>query len=158
MSSLDKKGSLDRDGNDWKSYTPIISSESGSWSNVTLTGFHRTVNGMLEVSFKVAFTGATTIVSQMYISIPPGLTMDTTNMAGGGGFDTDPAGFAILGDTGVISGVPGIINTRTSTKVLVKYTDDDDAGKIVGKLLSNVNPWTWANGDTVLGRFTVPVV
>ena len=142
---------------DWQSYTPTISSESGSWTNVALTGFYKVFNGDMEVSFKVIFSGATSTVSAMYVSLPSGYTMNTAVMAGGGSWDTDPAGFAILGDTGTISGVPGIVNTRTNKTVLVKYTDDDDGGKIVGRLLSDTAPWTWANGDTVVGRFTVPV-
>ena len=93
----------------------------------------------------------------MEISLPTGFTMDTNSMAGGGGWDRDPAGFAILEDSGVIGGIPGIINTRTSTKILVKYTDDDDAGKLVGRVFSNSAPWIWASSDTVTGRFTVPV-
>ncbi len=142
----------------WKPYTPVLTSQSGTWTNATLTGLYRVINKMLEVSFKIAFTGVSTTASNMYISLPAGLTIDVAGLAGGGGWDTDPAGFAILGDNGVVSGVPGIINVRTSTTVLVKYTDDNDAGEIIGKTISNTAPWTWASIDTVSGQFSVPIL
>ncbi len=143
--------------NDWQSYTPVISSTTGGWTNVTLTGFFRVINKMLEVSFKVSFSGATATVSAMFISLPSGLTINTAVLAGGGGWDTDTVGQAIFGDAGTASGIPAIINTRTSTKVLVKY--QNDAGSHIRTLPpTQAAPFVWANTDSITGRFTVPIV
>lgn len=143
--------------NDWQSYTPVISSEAGGWTNVTLTGFFRVINKMLEVSFKVAFTGTSATVGQMFVSLPSGLTIDTAVLAAGGGFDTDPVGIGILSDSGTADGIPATIHTRTSTKIMVKYYDTSGAFAL-GASLTQALPFTWANVDNVVGKYTVPII
>ncbi len=141
----------------WTPFTPVITAESGAWSNYTATGKYRVINKILEVSFKVVFTGTSSSANSLLISIPSGFTIDTSVLMGGSSWDTDPVGLVIMGDSGTVSGVPGIINTRTSTKVLVKYTVSS-GGYITAPGLSNTTPWTWTTQDDVVGRFTVPVI
>lgn len=142
----------------WIPYTPVITSESGGWTNYTATGNYRVVNDILEVNFKVIFSGASTTASQMHISLPSGYTIDSAVLLGGSGWDSDTVGTVILNDTGTIGGVPGTVNTRTTTTVSVKYFDDDAAGYNKSKPLSQSTPWSWANGDSIVGRFSAPIV
>lgn len=143
---------------DWTSYTPVITSESGAWSSYTATGRYRIVSKMLTVSFRVIFTGNSSAADALYVSLPSGLTMDSTVMTGGAGWDTDQVGFAILGDSGTISGVPAIITTRTNQKILVKYYNAAAASYLTCPGLNNTAPWTWAINDTVDGQFVVPIL
>lgn len=157
MLASDASGNITSESIAWASFTPVISSGTGGWTNVTLTGFFRVINKMLEVSFKVAFTGASATVSQMFVSLPSGLTIDTAVLAAGGGFDTDPVGIGILSDSGTTSGIPATIHTRTSTKIMIKYYDT--SGSFAkGAQLTQALPFVWANVDNVVGKYTVPIV
>lgn len=141
----------------WTAYTPLITTESGAWSNYTITANYRIINKMLEVSFRLLFTGTSSAANGLYISIPSGLTIDTNALKGSANWDTDPVGLVIIGDSGTVSGVPGILNTRTSTKVLVKY-NTSAGGYITSPGLTNTTPWTWTTQDDIVGRFTVPII
>lgn len=142
---------------DWTSFTPVITSESGTWSNYTATGKYKIIDKMMTVTFRVIFSNTPTAADALYVSLPPGMTMNTTVMTGGGGWDTDQVGVAILGDSGTVSGVPAIITTRTNQKVLVKYYNAAASSYLTCPGLSNTAPWTWTINDTVDGQFTVPI-
>lgn len=142
----------------WTSYTPIVTSESGGWTNYTVTGRYRIIDKMLTVSFRVIFSNPSTAADGIYVSLPSGLTMNATVMTGGASWDTDHVGFGLLGDSGVISGVPAIITTRTNQKVLVKYYNAAATAYLTCPGLSNATPWTWTWQDTIDGQFTVPIV
>lgn len=143
---------------DWTSYTPVVTSETGTWTNYTATGRYRIVDKMLTVSFRVAFTGATAAADAMYVSIPSGLTMNASVMTGGASWDTDLVGFGILGDSGTISGVPALITTKSTQRVLVKYYNAAAIAYLTCPGLSNTAPWSWTTSDTVDGQFTVPIL
>lgn len=147
-----------KDFTNWTAYTPIVTSESGGWTNYTATGRYRIVDRMLTVSFRVIFSTTSATASGLYVSLPSGLTMNADVMTSQAGWDTDLVGFGLLGDSGTISGVPAIINTRTTQKVLVKYYNTVAASYLTAPGLSNASPWTWTWQDTVDGQFTVPIV
>lgn len=161
MSAADK-AKLDTipetDFTDWTAYTPVVTSESGGWTNYTATGRYRIVDRMLTVSFRVIFSTTSAAASGLYVSLPSGLTMNAAVMTGGASWDTDLVGFGILGDSGTISGVPAIIYTRTTQKVLVKYYNTVAASYLTSVQLSATAPWTWTWQDTVDGQFTAPIL
>lgn len=146
------------DFTNWTSYTPVVTSESGGWTNYTVTGRYRIVAKMLTVSFRVIFSTTSAVASGLYISLPSGLTMNTAVMPGGGGWDTDFVGNALLGDSGTISGVPALLYTRTSQKVLVKFYYAPAPNYLTTNELNQSSPWTWTWQDTIDGQFTVPIV
>lgn len=156
------QGKLLQDGKadftDWASYTPVVTAESGGWTNYTVTGRYRIVAKMLTVSFRVKFSTDSAAASGLYISLPSGLTMNTAVMTGEAAWDADLVGFGILGDSGTISGVPAILYTRTSQNVLVKYYNAAAGSYLTSVQLSNTAPWTWTWQDTIDGQFTVPII
>lgn len=147
-----------QDYTDWTSYTPAITSESGGWTNYTATGSYRILNRMLTVFFRVIFTNPSAAASGLYVSLPSGLTMAAAVMTGQAGWDTDFVGNALLGDNGVVSGVPALLYTRTSQKVLVKYYNAAAGAHLTSISLTNTAPWTWTTNDTIDAQFTVPII
>lgn len=148
----------DTDVTAWTAYTPVVTSESGGWTNYTATGSYKVMDKMLSVFFRIYFNDISAAASALYISLPSGLTMNASVMTGGASWDTDMVGFGLLGDSGTISGVPAIINTRTTTKVLVKYYNAAAGSYLTTITISNTAPWTWTTQDTVDGQFTVPIL
>lgn len=146
------------DATDWTSYTPIVTSESGGWTNYTATGRYRIIDKMLTVSFRIIFSTTSSAASALYVNLPSGLTMNAAVMTGGAGWDTDHVGFGLLGDSGTVSGVPAIITTRTTQKILVKYYNAAAGSYLTTPGLDNTTPWTWTWQDTIDGQFTVPIV
>lgn len=142
----------------WTAYTPVVTSESGGWTNYTATGKYKVVDKILSVFFRIAFTGTSAAASQLNVSLPSGLTMDASVMTGGAGWDIDQVGFGTSGDSGVISGVPVMIYTRTTQKVVVKYYNAAAGSYLTTVNLSNTLPWTWTTQDTVDGQFTAPIL
>lgn len=150
--------SLPIDFTDWTTYTPVITAESGAWSNYTATGRYRISDRQMDVQFKVQFTGTSSAASGIYVGLPSGITIDTSKMAGGGSWDTDAIGFGIMGDSGVISGVPCTINTRDSGRVLAKYYNAAAGSYLTAVGIDNTLPWVWTTQDTISGNFSVPIV
>lgn len=133
----------------WTAYTP-----TGAWSsNTTYTGFHRRVNGNLELDLKVAVTGAPTSAS-LTINLPTGLTIDTSKLT------DSTAAIAALDSTVVIrdSGTDvfdgrAVYNSTTSIAIL----KDDGDGTL--SAVTQAAPMTWASGDFVTIKVTgLPIV
>lgn len=141
----------------WVSYTPTITSESGGWTNLAVTkARYRVTNGIMQGSFLLTFSGGSAAASQLYLSIPTGYTMDTANMAGGAGWDSDRVGSGIFGDSGTYSGAPLTVRTRSTTKLLLGYYATN-AGNTLGTGLTEAAPITWAVNDTIEAEFKFPV-
>lgn len=148
----------------WAAYTPTIGAESGTWgTNLTAAAKYRVQGGIMKVSFKLTFSGEQlTAVTSLRISIPPGFTMDTANMAGGGGFDTDRIGSGVFSDNFAgganFTGAPLFIVTRNSTEVLIKYHENNTSAYDRGGNITEILPFSWGDLDTIQGTFEIPVI
>jgi hypothetical protein len=134
---------------DTVSFTP-----TGSWSsNTTYTGRMRKDGEFLEVWFKVAVTGAPT-AANLTITIPNSWTIDTAKM-----LDTTQNNLGWLRglDAGTSSWA-GWVSYNSTTVVncnFINVTSGSNADS--NGTVSNTGPMTFANGDTVVGYFRVPI-
>jgi len=132
---------------DWVAFTP-----TGSWSTyTTYTGFKRRVGDIQEYDIKVALGGAPTSAS---LTVNLGATIDTAKLAGA---DANVAlGHATIYDaTGILSHGVVAYNATDSVKVLALNA----AGTYVdAATVTQAVPFTFASGDYVRLRFSVPIV
>jgi hypothetical protein len=139
----------------WLSYTP----PDARWvdANHTHTGFYRRVGGQLEVRIKTALTGAPTTANYA-VRLPVGLTIDTSKLINAAQPETDTLGTAIIKAAGtnyfgnvVYDSVEGTANALSVQALAASgsYTNTAQVTQAV--------PGTFANGDWVLIRASVPI-
>jgi len=129
---------------------------TGSWSaNTTYTGFVEQAGVKAHVEVRIALTGAPTSAS-LTLNLP--FTIDTTRM-----ISTDTSSGNILEnsnvtirDAGTASYV-GAVGYVNSTSVAVYFLDDAAAALSVINPVTQAAPMTFATGDFIIVRFTVPV-
>lgn len=127
----------------WKAYTP-----ASNWStNTTHYAYYRRIGDGIEVSGGADLTGAPDAV-QLTIDIPSGLTFDTAKMVSD---DTD------IGNMGIgMASDAGIGKLASGHRVY--YVDTNSIRiRANNSAYSNTVPMTWANGDQLAYRYTVPI-
>lgn len=133
---------------DWVSYTP-----TGTWvSGATYIGKYRRVGDSIQCSVKIAITGPVT-ATDLQISIPSGLTIDSAKMASGDFLQSvfgTGHGFRSTGGTHYNFQ----IGLASSTLLFFTY-QNQLTSQVVS--ISNTAPFTWANGDIIHATFMVPV-
>jgi hypothetical protein len=134
---------------DWQSFTP-----TGSMStNTTYTGRYRRVGDSIQVNANVAWSGAPNAVN-LTVSIPSGLTIDTTKMVPGTGVATS----GIFGTgAGTLAGA--------SKQVLVSYNSTTSVIPTIQTSLTGsasavtaTSGGTIQNGDNLSLTFQVPIL
>lgn len=144
---------------DWQQYSPVLfgSSNGLQFTNNTCTGFWRRVGDSIEVNATVAFTGAPgTGTGHFRLTLPAGIAIDTMKLASVSNSGMS-AGYLDDNGTGrfsaVVNNAPGDIFGGANS---VRFTAIDST-----TILSQVNatnPFTWANGDSIVASFMMPVV
>lgn len=138
----------------WTSFTPTIGTGSGTMTNHTDTAYWRRVGQNIEIRFKIAFTGAAGTFGSPYVTLPTGLTFNTTILQNGAnGYNI--LGTATLEDSGVANYL-GVMSYRNSTTAeigtyLVNATYATNQG------VTQAIPFSWASADTMTGVFTAPI-
>lgn len=141
---------------DWQSYTPTITSSSGTLTNYTATGNYRRVGDSLEGYFQIRWTGAAGTWDTPYVSIPSGLTIDTTKFPG-----TNDTASMTIGQAGslrsAVSNQQLFVRYQSTTTVALLTTGA--AGTYIGsdKGITNTVPVSWGSGDVIWGWFKVPI-
>lgn len=138
---------------DWVSYTP-----TGGWTtNVTYSGKWRRVADMMEVQARVTLSGAPD-AAVLTISIPSGYTIDATKLASGSVTDDDTrVGFGSTLDSGTARYLL-FANVISSTSVRLLVSADGSGGYVnSNSSISHNLPFTYAAGDVVDVRFSVPI-
>jgi hypothetical protein len=134
---------------EWLSYTP-----TGSWlANTTYTGKWRRVGGNMDVSVKVAVSGAPTSAA-LTVNLPTDHTIDTTALVNS--TSDNILGRAYVSDTG-INTYPAVVKYSSTSAVGVSYLDDAASGVVVQTTVTQAAPFTFASGDFVTLEFTVPI-
>jgi hypothetical protein len=131
---------------DWISFTP-----TGDWvSNSTYTGKYRRVGDCLEGDITVDLTGAPT-AAILDFTLPSGLSVDTNKMAVSTSSTGTTLGVVWLqdADTAANNQIGTIVPSSDATQVRVRA----NAGSV-----SSTVPFTWATGDRVRAKFTVPIL
>jgi hypothetical protein len=128
----------------WTSFTP-----TGSWtSNTTYAGFWRRVGDSLEFMVDLSLSGAPTSTS-LTITIPNSLTVDSAKRSNATYF-----GSCSWQDAGTRSGI-GQVRWNNTTTVALHALDETSPTNL--SAITQAFPHTWASGDSIEMRFTVPI-
>jgi len=140
---------LDAVGDAWTSYTP-------TWTNVTLGSAtqdcaYRLTGKTVDVRIRLVLNGST-ITGDPEATLPNGETMRTY------GVTRFPLGLAGMFDTSAGSTNMGWVTPSSTTYARVRFAVLN-AGVTYGSTtsLSSTVPFTWANGDELLGYFTFEI-
>jgi hypothetical protein len=137
---------------DWQSYTPTITSNSGTLTNYTATGMWRIVGDSAEYKTNIKFTGSPGTWSGPRVTLKSGHVIDTTRMPDSGQFGTSLGSLAIYdAGTRVFSGS----TIYTNTTEVIGYSADPVSAD---GTLSNTSPMTFASGDVIGYSFSVPIL
>lgn len=146
---------------DWVSFTPTVTVSSGSMTNVTQTGRYRRVGDQCFVDGSMSFSAASAAFGTVRISIPSGLSFDTTKLSNSTS-DGVTIGHVSVLDAGsnVYSG--GIITYNTGTAGTVKLlamSVQTHAGTapLAGANYSDTFPFTLGSGDIIHYSYSFPV-
>lgn len=132
---------------DWVSTTV-----TGTWStNTTYTAYERRVGNNAEYYVRVALTGAPT-ATNLAINLPSGRTIDTTKLPASAGNEM-AVGEGSASDTGNRL-YPLVVVYQSTTQVRVWTAETTGETSAV---LSEDNPFTFGNADSVGLHFTVPI-
>ena len=88
---------------EWTSYTPTVTSQTGTITSYTASGAYAIVNKIAIVKFQVAISNKGTAGGAMYVTVP--VTIDTTNDAGGNGGWVE---YSTVGETGPVFATGGM--------------------------------------------------
>ena len=139
----------------WKSFTP-----TGTWStNTTYAGFRRRVGDSEEYDVYVTVSGAPDTAS-LNINIPNSLNIDTAKLSGSTAVTQTYMGTVRIFDSSASQTCFGVCRlvSGSTTQVIAQYiktsgTEPDGSGSV-----TQAAPMTFASGDVVHIRFTVPIV
>lgn len=132
----------------WTAFTP-----TGSWStNTTYTGYKRQVGENYEYNIIVATTGAPTSAG-LTVNIPD--TIDTTKLPAN--YSNPMLGVAKVLDAGVNEYGVSYVRYSTTTAVDVRVPNVSGTA-IIDSQVSQANPFTFGNGDSVHLIFSAPIV
>lgn len=124
----------------WLSYTPTIANFTG-----TVSGKYRRVGDTMDVLINGASTSS--VSSTLSLTIPSGLTIDTSKILRSNGGQ-------VLGTAVAIHGAltyAGSVAYNSTTSVIIY------SGTGTSSFWDATNPFTWANADSINIRFTVPI-
>lgn len=136
---------------DWAPYTP-----TGSWlTNTTYSGFWRRIGDSVELDIRVLTSGAPT-AAELSVSIPAGLSIDTSKLTAGTGTE-NPLGVGIVLDGGLQQFPCHVVYFSTTTIKIVVYNHTPATYDSLTNV-SNVIPITFGNTDAVQFKALVPIV
>lgn len=132
---------------------------TGSWTtNTTYTGKYRRVGDTMECLIRVALSGAPDNAT-LTVTIPEGKSVDTTKINTTSS-PVETLGTAVGFDTtGTNSGrLFGETVYASATTVAVRILEESSGSVHYETTVDQTSPVTWANGDSILLRFAVPIV
>jgi hypothetical protein len=126
-------------------------------TNTTYVAQESRVGGWAHYDVRLDFAGAANVFANLTINLPSGTSIDTTNPV----FATTPTfkklGTGTLIDTGTGEYDLGVYYS-TSTSVIVYVLDPGDTNGAIIDALSNTSPITFASGDYIHLKFSVPIL
>lgn len=136
---------------DWVSYVPIISTASGTMTNVTATGKWRRIGDTAEIQFRIVASGSTGTWVLPSISLPSGLSVDTNKKVGLFGASI---GNVALNNTADNTYFNGKAYIATGNTVTIAYSINANGSATV---FNQGSPFTFDAADTIEGSVTVPI-
>lgn len=144
---------------DMELYTPTITHVSGGITNNTNTFFQKRIGDRLHVEGRIIFSAASAAFSDLRISLPTGLVMDTNKISTSALIANIGEGQAY--DTGVTL-YPLKLQVINSTTVDVRFLRSASGTNPVNvnstSVITNTTPFTFNNGDSIYVKFEVPIL
>jgi hypothetical protein len=156
---------------DWQSYTPTITSATGTITNYTASGSWRRIGDSIVIHARLYFTGAVGTWTGPEISLPPGLAVDFTKLVNIDGaltptvYRTGSARISV--STTNVAG-KAVISETVGNKIRIGafFTNTSDAGSTSDPLgtlsstaIANNWPGSFANGDAItIEDIILPIV
>ncbi len=135
------------------SFTPSVSSLSGTLTNYTVAGFWKRNGDTASYKFRILFTGSPGTWSTPTLGLPSGHVIDVNKIPGGNISNYRPFQSSRLADSSVGSYV-GLSAAYTTTSVIVQY---ESAGQAVA--VTQVAPFAFVSGDWIDVELSgVPIV
>jgi hypothetical protein len=130
----------------WRSWTL----GSFGFTNASGVGRYREVGDSIEAEATITFSGAS-VFSSGDVGLPPGFTINTSKISStDGGVGATYLGPSYYRDSGTTANnTAGYVSYFSSTSVIFRRTG--------GTGISATSPFTWASGDSISFRITVPV-
>lgn len=147
---------------DWVSYTPTITTSSGTMTNYTARGRYRRVGDELELTGEIEFTGAVGTWTEVIASLPAGLSIDTSKLPSS--TSEQALGITSALDASVLDYSIGKLRYAGATTVQLYYsfTKTDDAGTATDPLrgngFSSTFPFSFGTGDKLFWRGSAPIL
>jgi hypothetical protein len=144
---------------DWVSYTPTVSVTSGSLTNATVTGRYRRNGDSIQVYGAITFSGASAAFSELFPSLPSGLSFDTAKLASTSSL-AQVLGTVFAYDAASTLFAPGNVVYRTATQVDIRMVATQPGINPVNVstgVFTNISPITFNVGDTISWQFTAPI-
>ena len=135
----------------WTTYTPTITSASGSLTNYTTTAQWRRVGSNIEVQGRIQFTGAPGTWSSPFIAPPTGISFDGTNLISSGTL----LGQCYLEDSGTAVNLATVVYNGTTTVFIQSLTSS--AAYVTASSVTQAIPYAWAVNDRMHFNFSAPV-
>lgn len=163
LDTTDESIRIVSDGSNWQILERVIpsvwesfdASSLSTWtSGATYTAHKRRVGDSLEVVVNVAVTGTPT-TAWLKLTLPDSLSIDTTKLTIGSA--SEALGVAKVVDPGNAEYIGLMRYNGTSTEVEVRYMLDVDTNLEQGVAVAQNAPITFASGDGVWFKFSVPV-
>ena len=138
-----------------RAYTPTLTAAIGSISNYTISATHRRKGKYLKVDGKILFNGTPSSFTQPRISMPSGISIDTTLLPIGRINDSATTlydvGVSEYTGGGVYVIDPNTIAVFSSSKAAL-------ANPIVVENITQASPFGIASGDSITFSFEVPIL
>jgi hypothetical protein len=133
---------------------------SGSWStNTTYTAAYMREGQMMNVSVALTFAGAPTSTT-LTLNVPLSKTIhqDTDSMIITSTGRMTPLGIAQFKDaTDTTWYKSGLVLHNSTSSVGISH-EDDGAGAVENRFISQAIPFTWASGDELTAVYRIPIV
>jgi hypothetical protein len=138
---------------DWVSYTPTISSGTGTITNSTAAGQWRRVGDSMEIQVILTFNSTSVGTwTQPILSLPSGYAIDTTKMASG---YTGTFGQALFENFGNNAYINAGIEPYSSTSIQFFYSTNASGS---ATSITQAAPFTISSGSYFTGNLIVPIL
>jgi hypothetical protein len=139
---------------DWISFTPTVTSSSGTISNVTHTGRWRRVGDSIEAEYRSLFSSTSSAFGQPIYSLPSGLSFDGTKLIVNA--INDQLGNSMCLDTGS-QVYAGQAQYHSSTQFYVFYDLVAGTAGSTYAQITNTAPFTFNAGDWIQSKIKAPI-
>lgn len=143
-------------GGDWESYTPVITTSSGTITNYTATGKRRRVGDSYQYQGLITFSGAGGTFTEIFASLG-GHVIDTNKILSSATAN-QVFGTAQWHDNGVEAGSGGTVQWNNSTTFNIRPAAANGT-KVDQTSITGTVPITWNTGDTISWTtYPIPIV